>query len=139
MPKKSIIRTPRGQIFQVKLKSGRVTCALRWNPDFGAQRMAQFQTVQAYVDNAVLLYCTPYIPMRTGMLMRSGELGTVVGSGEVCYVAPYAHRLYYGTHFNFNHTAHPNAGALWFERMKIDRKGDILRGAAAKAGGTAHE
>lgn len=139
MDGRPIIRTPRGQIFRVRLKNGRVTCALRWNPGFGAQRTAQFQTVQAYVDNAVLLYCPPYTPMRTGMLMRSGELGTVIGSGEVRYVAPYARRLYYGIHFNFDRTAHPNAGALWFERMKIDRKGDILRGAAARAGGTAHE
>ena len=31
----------------------------------------------------------------TSMLMRSGELGTVIGSGKVSYIAPYARRLYY--------------------------------------------
>ena len=76
--------------------------------------------------------------MQSGFLMRSGDLGTVIGSGEVSYIAPYAHRLYYGISFHFDKSAHPNAGALWFERAMIDHKADILRGAAARAGGNAH-
>ena len=83
-------------------------------------------------------YSRPYLPMQTGMLMRSGDLGTVIGSGEVSYIAAYAHRLYYGTHFKFDRSAHPDAGALWFERMKAAHREDILRGAAARAGGEAH-
>lgn len=138
MAKKNSIETPRGKLYQVHFKNGRMTCALRWNPGFGADRSRRFDNVQQFVDSEVLRRCGPYVPMLSGMLLRSGELGTVIGSGEVRYVAPYARRLYYGTHFRFNKTAHPDAGALWFERMKASHKGDILRGAARLAGGAAH-
>lgn len=138
MAKKNSIETPRGKLYQVHFKNGRVTCALRWNPGFGADRSRRFDSVQQFVDSEVLRRCGPYVPMQTGMLMRSGELGTVIGSGEVRYVAPYARRLYYGTHFRFDRTAHPNAGAIWFERAMIDHKAAILRGAAKLAGGTAN-
>lgn len=138
MAKRPRIVTPRGSLIQVRFKNGQVSCRLIWNPGFGSQRTMCFQNLQSFVDSEVLRYCGPYVPFQTGMLMRSGELGTVIGSGEVSYVAPYAHRLYYGTRFNFDRTTHPNAGALWFARMKIDHKGDILRGAAKLSGGNAH-
>ena len=138
MAKKNSIETPRGKLYQVHFKNGRVTCALRWNPGFGADRSRRFDSVQQFVDSEVLRRCGPYVPMQTGMLMRSGELGTVIGSGEVRYVAPYARRPYYGTHFRFDRTAHPNAGAIWFERAMIDHKAAILRSAAKLAGGTAN-
>ncbi len=138
MAKRPKIDTPRGRLIQVHFKNGSVSCRLTWNPGFGSQRSARFQSVQSFVDSEVLRYCGPYVPFQTGMLMRSGELGTVIGSGEVSYVAPYAHRLYYGTHFKFDRSAHPDAGALWFERMKAAHKDDILRGAAKMAGGKAH-
>lgn len=132
------IETPRGKLYQVRRGSGRVTCTLRWNPGFGADRTKAFTDAQSFVDSEVLRLCGPYVPFQTGMLMRSGELGTVVGSGEVSYVAPYAHYLYYGTHLHFYTNEHPRAGALWFERMKASHKSEILRGAAAIAGGGAH-
>ena len=132
------IETPRGKLVQIKFKGGRVSCRLTWNRDFGPRRTSQFQSVQEYVDAAVLRYCRPYVPMQSGFLMRSGDLGTVIGSGEVSYIAPYAHRLYYGVSFTFDTSAHPSAGALWFERAMIDHKADILRGAAKLAGGKAH-
>lgn len=138
MAKGRQIKTPRGTLYERRFKDGRVSCALRWNPGFGPDRTRRFASVQQFVDSEVLRRCGPYVPMLSGMLLRSGELGTVIGSGEVRYVAPYARRLYYGIHFRFDKTAHPDAGALWFERMKASHKGDILRGAARLAGGAAH-
>lgn len=132
------IETPRGKLIQVHFKNGRVSCRLTWNPGFGSRRTNTFLSVQEYVDAAVLRYSRPYLPMQTGMLMRSGDLGTVIGSGEVSYIAPYARKLYNATHFKFDRSAHPDAGALWFERMKAAHREDILRGAAARAGGEAH-
>ena len=132
------IETPRGKLIQVHFKNGRVSCRLTWNPGFGSRRTNAFLSVQEYVDAAVLRYSRPYLPMQTGMLMRSGDLGTVIGSGEVCYAAPYARRVYYNPQFHFDRTQHPNAGALWFERMKADHSAAILRGAAKQAGGKPH-
>lgn len=67
------------------------------------------------------------------MLIRSGELGTVVGSGEVNYVAPYASKQYWNTSESRNYD--PRRGGKWFERMKADHKQQILAGAKKIAGG----
>ncbi len=42
------------------------------------------------------------------MLIKSGTLGTVVGSGSIEYLAPYARRQYY----------EHKTKARWFETMK---------------------
>ena len=61
------------------------------------------------------------------MLEKSGILGTVVGSGEVNYIAPYAAHQYYDTAEVRSYDA--NRGAKWFDRMKTAEKEDIFRGA----------
>ena len=61
------------------------------------------------------------------MLDKSGILGTDVGSGEVNYIAPYAAAQYYRTSVSRPYDS--QRGAKWFERMKIDHKDEILRGA----------
>ena len=80
-----------------------------------------------FVDSEVLRRCSPRVPLKTGMLEKSGTLGTVIGSGEVNYIAPYAAYQYYGTSATRSYDA--NRGAKWFERMKTAEKADILRGA----------
>ena len=135
MAKKREIRTPRGVLYTVKTPHGKITCALRWNPAFKPQRDARFAGTQAYIDSTVLRVCAPYIPFVTGMLERSGPLGTVIGSGKVTWVAPYAKPLHDNPKLHFNRNAHPKAGADWFNRAMIDHKQEILRGAAAQAGG----
>lgn len=100
---------------------------LTWNPDFASKRNAQFSRKQMFVDSEVLRRCSPRVPFRTGMLEKSGQLGTEIGSGEVSYIAPYAAAQYYGTADTRPYDA--NRGAHWFERMKVAEKEDILRGA----------
>lgn len=92
-------------------------------------------TVQKFVDNAVLHYCDPYTPKDSGDLIKSGERGTVLGSGKVTYNTPYAREQYYNTADTRSYD--PQRGGQWFERMKADHKEDILHGAAKKAGGKA--
>ena len=62
----------------------------------------------------------PETPRRTGMLIKSATLGTVIGSGEVDQIAPYARRQYY----------EHKEKSYWFERMKNRHRDSILRGAA---------
>ncbi len=126
------ISTPRGTIIQTATKNGKVRAELKWNEGFGSEWTSRFETAQKFVDSEVLRYCDPLVPFQTGMLKLSGKLGTVIGSGEVRYIAPYAKKMYYGTHFKFNDA--PTRGAYWFERMKITRKESILKGAARIAG-----
>lgn len=117
------ITTPRGSLFAAK--SGKAE--LRWNPSFTAKRNASFDRKQMFVDSEVLRRCNPRVPLQTGMLKESGKLGTVIGSGEVNYIAPYASHQYYNTSESRSYDA--NRGAKWFERMKVAEKSAILKGA----------
>lgn len=117
------ITAPQGSI----VSNGKNKAELTWNPDFAAKRNAQFSRKQMFVDSEVLRRCSPRVPLRTGMLEKSGKLGTDVGSGEVDYIAPYAAYQHYETSDTRPYDA--NRGAHWFERMKVAEKEDILRGA----------
>lgn len=117
------IDTPRGSI----IKAGETSCELVWNSNFKGDSEAQFDRKQKTVDSEVLRYCSPLVPFRTSMLEKSGTLGTVVGSGEVKYIAPYARFQYYNTAESRSYD--PRRGGMWFERMKAAHKQDILRAA----------
>lgn len=117
------ITAPQGSIVITEKGKAKLT----WNPDFTSKRNAQFSRKQRFVDSEVLRRCSPRVPFRTGMLEKSGILGTEIGSGEVNYIAPYAAAQYYETADTRPYDA--NRGAHWFERMKVAEKEDILRGA----------
>lgn len=74
---------------------------------------------QKLIDSEVLRLSAPLIPMRTGTLIRSGQLGTVIGSGEVRYTAPYSRKQY---HTKQSRGYDPRRGGLWFDRMKAANK-----------------
>lgn len=120
------IKTPRGEIAMVLGKSGKTTARLTWNQSAIARRNQDFSRAQKYVDSEVLRYCDPLTPMQTGMLIKSGKLGTVIGSGNIQYTAPYARHQYYDTATSRSYDA--NRGSNWFERMKTAHKSDIYSG-----------
>jgi hypothetical protein len=90
------------------------------------QTMARFEAkyarAQTALDNQVLKDSTPYVPMRSGQLMRSGINGTSLGSGKVIWNSIYARRMYYGTSYHFSKDKHPQASAQWFEKAKAVKK-----------------
>ena len=88
-----------------------------------------YAKAQKWLDNEVLKDSDEYVPMDTGNLRNSGITGTTLGSGEVVYNAPYAKRMYYGTHFNFSKDKHPKACAQWFEKAKAVKKDAWKNGA----------
>lgn len=76
--------------------------------------------VQKFIDSECIRHMDKYTPMQTGFLKRSVILGTVIGSGILRYIAPYARQNYYhnagrGTEGTSNGGLR---GRLWFERMK---------------------
>lgn len=112
---------------------------------------------QKFIDQEVIRLMAPYTPYRAGILEKSATLGTKIGSGEINQVSPYARFQYYGkvmvsaitgspwakhgekkilTDRDLVHdkSKHPMAGPFWFERMKADRKEQILEGARKVAG-----
>lgn len=128
-----LIVTPQGTLFQDFDAYGGVKCKLEWNPDFGREMTRNFSKAQIFVDSEVLRFCAARIPFDTGMLEMSGPLGTVVGSGEVAYLVPYAAVQYYDTATFRSYDL--MRGSQWFERGKADERERILRGAQRIAGG----
>lgn len=114
------IETPRGTLNSVTGKNGKVTVKLEWKSGFGKEKSAGFSKAQAFVDSECLRLMNPLAPRRTGFLIKSGTLGTVVGSGSVEYLAPYARRQYY------EHKTRKK----WFETMKKGHLNSIRKGAA---------
>ena len=113
---------------------------------------------QRYVDSEVLRRNEPYLAHDQGDYNRSGQRGTVIGTGEVVYNTVKGRFLYYGklmlgekshsawakpnekkvvTDKDLNYQGGGLRGAFHFERMKADHKEDILRGAAKVTGGKA--
>lgn len=116
------INTPSDKKFTVNGQ----TVTLKFSQMFGKKWSDNFDKAQAFVDSEVLRYDDPLIPKQTGNLIKSGTLGTKIGSGLVRYIAPYAHTQYYNTADTRWYDA--NRGAHWFERMKAVHKDDIRRG-----------
>ncbi len=117
------IDTPRGSI----IRTGSTSCRLVWDSSFARERTEAFYRKQKVVDSEVLRYCSPLVPFRTSMLEKSGTLGTVIGSGEVKYITPYARFQYYRTAQTRSYD--PRRGGKWFERMKTAHREDIRRAA----------
>lgn len=113
------IQTPRGTVFTTGGKNGKVTAKLEWNPGFGPQESRRFEKRQRFVDQECIRRMAPETPRRTGMLIKSATLGTVIGSGKINQIAPYARRQYY----------EHKEKSYWFERMKNRHKDSILKGA----------
>lgn len=108
-----LIETPRGAIFT----ADGVTSQLIFFDKAFEQKGKAFNNAQKWLDNAVLRDTEQFVPMRTGALKQSGILGTVVGSGKIKYIAPYARKQYFAN-FAPSKAAHPQASREWFEVSK---------------------
>lgn len=120
-----VIQTPRGTIVVNK----NMRAELTWNPGFREFRQTQFLNGQQFVDSEILRLSEPYIPLLTGMLIKSGILGTEVGTGWIKWIAPYARTQYYLPNRRPSMTG-PLRGSFWFQRMKQAHGASILAGAS---------
>jgi len=126
-----VIETPRGRI--VIGPNGKAE--LTWNTKFRPIWQRRYSAAQKFVDSEVLKDCDKLVPYRTGMLRLSGVLGTVVGSGLVQWIAPYASYQYYLRRKTQSETG-PQRGSFWFERAKAVHKQRWIAGARKLAGGS---
>ena len=80
--------------------------------------------VQKFVDSEVIRRMGPYTPRDHGFLEDDApKIRTKIGSGEIVQAAPYARRQYH------EHKGNGRRGRKWFERMKVNHKESILKGA----------
>jgi len=119
------IETPRGSI--ITTAGGKAK--LEWNTNFVPKWHLKYSNAQKFVDSEVLRHSEPYIPMQTGMLIKSGILGTTIGSGKVSWIAPYARRQYYHGRQPGTSAFGALRGQLWFVRMKATWGSAIIAGA----------
>lgn len=118
------IATPRGCVYTTTNKGGQVTAKVEWASGFSRKKGEAFNSAQEFVDSECLRYMNPLTPRKTGLMIKSATLGTVIGSGSIEYLVPYARRQYY---------EHPEK-AHWFETMKASKKSVIMKGANEIAG-----
>ena len=109
-----MIETPRGVVFVGP--NGKAE--LKFKHGFAAKWTRRYSRVQKFVDSEVLRLSEPFTPLRTGTLVRTGILGTDVGSGKVQWIAPYARDQYYKGRPPGASKAGPLRGRFWFERMR---------------------
>lgn len=99
--------------------------------------LIKYGAVQKLIDREALSRCEGYTPKRSGALIESGTTSTKIGSGKICYSAPYARVQYYGVSKSgkgMKYGGAPLRGAFWFERMKEAHLPSILALAAKEAG-----
>lgn len=118
------IISPRGSVVTRQTKNGSVSAEIVWNSGFARKKGQALESAQEFVDSECIRCMEPLTPRRTGMMIKSAKLGTVIGSGNIEYLAPYARRQYY----EHKEKAH------WFETMKASKKDVILKGAEQIAG-----
>jgi hypothetical protein len=124
------IKQPRNKV----VRSGPHKAELAWDPRFAPKWTRRYSKAQTFVDGAVLHYSEPFIPLLTGTLIRTGILGTDVGSGKVQWIAPYARQQdYRGRSPGVSQTG-PLRGRFWFERMKALFGEKIIRAAKQLVG-----
>lgn len=111
------ITTDRGTLFTTA--GGK--SILRWNKNAPPTEKS-FDKLQVFIDNTVVRHMDAYVPMRTGMLKKSVILGSQMGSGELVYIAPYAHKRYYG-----GGRLNGKRGPRWFQRMWAARRDTVIR------------
>jgi hypothetical protein len=127
------IQTPRGQLITTSNRQGKVNARLIWDKEFAQNWGGRYSFAQQWLDTQVLRLSDPLVPFDTGMLRKSGQLGTIVGSGMVEYLAPYARRQYYRPK-QAEHEAGTSRGPFWFERMKQIHRTHLIETAKRLAG-----
>lgn len=125
-----VILTPNGIVINEK----DTKAELKWNPKFAPKWTRRFSRAQMFVDSEVLRLSEPFIPLRTGTMIKSGILGTKVGSGTVKWIAPYSKRQYRRGRSPGTSSTGPLRGRYWFERMKEVHGKKIITGAKKIAG-----
>lgn len=106
--------------------------------------------IQKAVDSECIRLMSRYTPKLNGLMDKSAENQTVIGSGEIVQDTPYSFFQYYGKVMTttdgrvfarkneakpiitdrdlvHNKSRHPLAGPFWFPRMVADNKEDILK------------
>ena len=73
--------------------------------------------VKVYANTRLHAYCSPYVPMDTGMLDQTVD----ITPDYVHYKVPYAHKMWDGDGLNFSKDKHPLATSHWEKAMEVSK------------------
>ena len=91
---------------------------------------AKSESALRYLAEEVVRSCEPYVPYRTGWLMRCVRIEPETASSRrIVYYADYASECYHADH-PFSKKRHPLATARWFEAAKSTDLSEWIRHAA---------
>ena len=123
---KIVVETPQGKVVTVATKNGTMRAQIVWNPGFGPQFTRQLQSGQAKFDMEVMKQMEPYMQLDTGVMIKSMQVATEVGSGFIRVRTPYARRVYYSK----SGVGRPTGalrGPMYFARMVADKRTYLLQ------------
>lgn len=132
-----------GVFREFKLKGPNISITL-FDGDTAVEFERKIGKAQYFLDEIIKHDTEPYIPFRTGTLANTANL-TESGIGKVVYYGPQARYLYEGMlmvspttgssyaalgekkiltkkKLQYDKTAHPLAGAMWFDRSEKENK-----------------
>lgn len=141
-----------------KIKAQKMQVELAWSKTFGKDSTMKFDTAQKFIDSECIRLMVKYTPAKNMILSKAAVLGTKIGSGHIVVASPHGRYQYYGKlmvsrvtgssyarhgeskivtnkDLQYSKARHPQAQRLWFEVMKKQDGGAMLRGAARIAGG----
>lgn len=95
------------------------------------KRFRRLKKDQSKLDLQVIKDSNLFCPFAEGILQSSALMNTVLGSGVVRWVTPYARRQYYELP-NKSKDKNPNARIKWFEEAKARYRDDWLMIAGGK-------
>lgn len=122
------LEMPKGTLSKIKNRHGTYSMKVEWAPGVEELLNKKLSNVQAVIDSEVLRLCDPYVPKETGILIRSGIMNTIGGSGEVVYETPYARKQYY-----IPMEREGQRTSYWFEHMKANGGKEKILSVARKA------
>lgn len=111
---------PQGKIY-VKQGNGKDiinSAYIVWDPSYQNKINSNFNQMQVFLDNKVVMYLQEYVSKKTGTQEKSIRLATKAGSGEVWIGVPYAHYQAYSPRIG---EPKGKRGKRPFERMKADK------------------
>lgn len=117
------IKTPRGEIVTFTDASGTTQTSIVWRDGLEQDLNAEYAAngrLQKFIDSEYIRSVQPYVPLRTGILAASPTLGTVIGSGTVRFIAPYARKQFYDGRIAGVSQTGALRGKLWHDRWKAD-------------------
>lgn len=91
-----------------------------WNPGYENKINSNFNQMQVFLDNKIVMYLQEYVSKKYGVQEQSIRLATKCGSGEVWIGVPYAHYQAYGK-IRERDPKDNKRGRMPFERMKAEK------------------